>query len=124
MMRAAVVIAAFLTATGALAQGFNGPAEQPPAGFLGQQFIDSRGCAFVRAGIDGVTVWVPRLNRDRQPLCDFAPTFGAANRHMNRMSRAPASLTRSIAATDELPVASIGSTMMTVRSSNSFGTLK
>ncbi|PYE85628.1 SPOR domain-containing protein [Pseudoroseicyclus aestuarii] len=52
----------------------SGPAEIPPESYSGTQFIDSRGCAYVRAGIDGATDWVPRMSRDRDPLCGFQPT--------------------------------------------------
>ncbi|KAA9008310.1 hypothetical protein [Histidinibacterium aquaticum] len=51
-----------------------GPQPAPPAGYEGGQYIDSRGCAFVRAGIGGATNWIPRVNRERQPLCGFQPT--------------------------------------------------
>lgn len=52
------------------------PAEFPPAGFSGSQFVDSRGCVFVRAGIAGATSWVPRVTASRQNLCGAQPTFG------------------------------------------------
>lgn len=54
------------------------PAEFPPADFEGNQYVDSNGCAFIRAGISGVTNWVPRMNRAREPLCGFQPTFASA----------------------------------------------
>lgn len=78
---ASVVFAAvMLFAAGAPAltiEEVGAPAEQPPAGFSGTQYVDSRGCVFMRAGLDGQTAWVPRIDSNRQVICDRPPTFGA-----------------------------------------------
>ncbi len=55
-----------------------GPANLPPADYKGQQFVDNRGCIFLKAGYGGQTTWVPRVSRDRKALCGYPPTFGAA----------------------------------------------
>lgn len=52
------------------ARALGGPAEMPPANFQGQQYVDSRGCVFMRAGLSGKTTWVARIGRDRRPICN------------------------------------------------------
>ena len=77
----AAVLVTLLTASGAGAQSLaqlGGPANLPPAGFSGQQFVDNRGCLFLRAGFGATVSWVPRVDRRHRPLCGFPPTFGAA----------------------------------------------
>ncbi|SIS65610.1 hypothetical protein SAMN05421759_102109 [Roseivivax lentus] len=55
------------------------PQEFPPASYDGRQYVDSRGCVYIRAGIDGATSWIPRVNRARDHICGQTPTFGASN---------------------------------------------
>jgi cell division septation protein DedD len=50
------------------------PAEPPPPDFSTNYYVDSRGCGFVRAGLDGVTHWVPRVTKDRKLVCNRAGT--------------------------------------------------
>ncbi|MEL7091280.1 MAG: SPOR domain-containing protein [Pseudomonadota bacterium] len=56
------------------------PAEFPPSSFTGTQYVDSAGCVFIRAGIDGNTTWVPRVNRQRRQICGQTPSLTATAR--------------------------------------------
>ncbi len=73
--------AAFLLSLSAISPIFaqSGPAERPPASFTSQQYVDSKGCIYLRAGYGGVVQWVPRISASRQPICGYPPTFGAAS---------------------------------------------
>ncbi|GGL66732.1 hypothetical protein [Wenxinia marina] len=71
--RGVAVVAALLSGSALNAQTAL-PAEIPPSSYQGNQYVDSAGCVFIRAGVSGLTTWVPRLSADREQLCGFAPT--------------------------------------------------
>lgn len=83
-----VIMAALAQAAPLLAQ--DGPAEAPPEGFSGRQYVDSRGCVFLRAEVAGDVEWVPRLTAAREPLCGFRPTAEAAEDTPAAAAEAPA----------------------------------
>ncbi|HMS94968.1 MAG TPA: SPOR domain-containing protein [Tabrizicola sp.] len=56
-----------------MAQGGQ-PAELPPQSYRGMQYVDSEGCAFLRAGTEQETLWVPRVNAGGKQLCGFPPS--------------------------------------------------
>ena len=51
------------------------PAEPPPLDFSTNYYVDSRGCGFVRANLDGVTCWAPLFTKDRQPVCNVTEEY-------------------------------------------------
>lgn len=59
-------------------RGNTTPTEFPPSSFKGKQYIDSKGCIFIRAGIDGNVTWVPRVSRSRKLVCGYKPSLTAA----------------------------------------------
>jgi cell division protein FtsN len=100
-------LALILGGSGAFAQGLGAsgiPAEFPPATYKAKQYVDSRGCVYIRAGVDGNVTWVPRVTRSRQPICGAKPTFAkAAPAPAPKPAAKPAPKTRVVQATKPAP---------------------
>ncbi|MGQ0563809.1 MAG: SPOR domain-containing protein [Gemmobacter sp.] len=71
-------IAVVSAAQGAVAQDLRGPREVPGPGYVGQQYVDSAGCVFLRAGINGRVTWVARVDRQRRQLCGYPSSRGTS----------------------------------------------
>jgi cell division septation protein DedD len=71
-----ILIAGLILSFGgpALARDPIRPAELPPADYAGQQYVDSKGCMFVRAGTAAEVLWVPRVSREGTPVCGNPPS--------------------------------------------------
>lgn len=95
-MRFACVLAAVIAVScgpgGVQAQSSGNivPAEFPPASYNGRQYVDSKGCAFIRAGMGSAVTWVPRMSRKRKHICGFKPTLSASARAKATAPRATA----------------------------------
>lgn len=58
---------AMMAAGAAVAQPV--PAELPPAGYSGRDYVDSRGCTFQRLVFNGAVTWVALLGADGAQVC-------------------------------------------------------
>lgn len=68
------LLALLLISGPALARDLIQPAELPPASYAGLQYVDSKGCLFIRAGSAGKVLWLPRVTRQGEPLCGHPPS--------------------------------------------------
>ncbi len=74
----AMIFCSLILGQPVLAQDTLLPAEQPPASFEGREYVDSRGCVFLRSTFGGQVTWVPRFGADRQPICNGQTTDTSA----------------------------------------------
>ena len=86
--------------------GTSVPAEFPPASFKAKQYVDSKGCIFIRAGIGGNVTWVPRVARTRKQICGYKPSLTAsAAAAAPRKKPAPAAVQITLAPSAAAPTA-------------------
>lgn len=74
MRVAAALVVGLLLVVPAMARDPIRPAELPPPDYAGLQYVDSKGCMFVRAGRGAEVVWVPRVSREGVPICGNPPS--------------------------------------------------
>lgn len=73
-LRVGLAVGLVVLASAAVARDVAKPAELPSASYGGQQYVDSRGCVFLRAGTAAEVRWVPRVTRDGVPVCGYPPS--------------------------------------------------
>jgi len=77
LLLSSAVASSLMLGAGMAAAQSRVPAEIPSASFAGSQYVDSKGCVYIRAGSGGTVTWVPRMDRSRNQLCNARPTGGA-----------------------------------------------
>lgn len=104
----AVVVGSGVVAAQDLSK-IGGPREKPPVGYKSAQYIDSRGCVFLRAGFGANVNWVPLIGANRKVQCGYAPS-GAGSRNVATASSARAAKPARISGTPMDTVASVTTT--------------
>lgn len=89
------VVTMLLLAAGAARAEMPVPAELPPAGFAERQYIDSKGCVFQQASMNGTLIWVPQFDGKNRQLC-HRPRLAATAARLRKP--APAKLVETEAA--------------------------
>jgi hypothetical protein len=91
---AALVAASGVTVTSAQnLRDADQPAEFPASSYKGTQYVDSRGCVYVRAGISGNVSWIPRVSRARKQICGQTPSNPGAVASAAPKAKAPVQIT-------------------------------
>lgn len=88
------------------------PAEMPPASFEGQQYVDSAGCLFLRAGTKKERIWIPRVARDGSLLCGYPPS----GRRVSIAGEALAPAPPTVQDEGSVPQGAAGATMVAIGS--------
>lgn len=89
LLAACICLATALPAGAQSLSRNQGPVNFPPSSFTGTQFVDNRGCIYIRAGFQGAVSWVPRVGRDRRVICGQQPTFSGASAPATTAAPAP-----------------------------------
>ena len=91
---AALVAASGVTVTSAQnLRDADQPAEFPASYYKCTQYVDSRGCVYVRAGISGNVSWIPRVSRARKQICGQTPSNPGAVASAAPKAKAPVQIT-------------------------------
>ena len=70
----------------------NQPTEFPSSSYKGTQYIDSRGCVYVRDGISGNVSWT-RVTRSRKQICGQTPSNPGAVASTSSQAKTPVQIT-------------------------------
>jgi len=69
------------------------PTEFSASSDKGTQYIDNRGCDYVRDGISGDVLWIPRVTRLRKQICVQTPSNPGAVASTSSQAKTPVQIT-------------------------------